>query len=56
MPRGRPKGKEVKVDRELYIIIMAMKRSKTVNKAIRNYARTFIGEEMWKKLEEELSM
>ena len=31
-------------------------KDKTVNKAIRNYARTFIGEKMWKKLEEELFM
>jgi len=56
MPRGRPKGIEVKVDKELFLIITAMKRDSVVNKAIRRYAKAFIGEEKWKKLEEELSM
>ena len=38
------------VDEELYYIIMWMKKDKNVSKAIRRYAKAYIGEENLKKI------
>ena len=45
---------KVEVDKELYVIILAMKNSKLADKAIRNYAKAFIGEKEFKELLEKI--
>jgi len=52
---GRRKHK-VSVDDELYIILRAMRENAMVDRAIRSYAKAFIGKERWKELEEKLLM
>ena len=46
---------KVEVDKELYVIILAMKKDKTADKAIRNYAKAFIGEKEFKEMLEEIN-
>jgi len=45
---------EIKVDKELLIIITFMEKDPIVNKAIRRYARAFIGEKKWREVEKSL--